>query len=74
MAKVATVKIIVATRITNINNSISMISMRANWHHFYIGLVCQNCLAHSVVLALMTLSMALSNFVKDSIKHDTLGC
>ena len=56
-----------ATHITNINNSLTMISMRVMWHQFYIGLVCQNCFAHSL-LVLMTLFMVLSNFVKGTIR------
>ena len=34
--------------------------MRAMWHHFCIGLICQNCIAHSV-LVLIVLSMILLN-------------
>ena len=56
-----------ATHITNINNSLTMISMRVMWHQFYIGLVCQNFFAHSL-LVLMTLFMVLSNFVKGTIR------
>ena len=40
MTKFATIKLIVATSITNINTSLTIISMRAIWHHFYIGLAC----------------------------------
>ena len=39
---------IVATRITNINNSLIMTSMRAMWHYFYVGLAWQNCFTLSV--------------------------
>ena len=66
MTIVATINLIVVARITNINNSLTIISMRIMSDHFYIGLVCQNCFAHSV-LALMALSLALSNFVKGPI-------
>ena len=45
--------------------------MRIVSDHFYIGLVCQNCFAHSV-LALMALSLALSNFVKGPIRLNTI--
>ena len=38
MTKIATMELIVVTRITNINNSLTMISMGAMWHHFYVGL------------------------------------
>ena len=55
------------THITNINNSLTMITMRVTWHQFYIGLVCQNCFAHSLLI-LMTLFMVLSNFVKGTIR------
>ena len=55
------------THITNINNSLTMITMRVTWHQFYIGLVCQNCFAHSL-LVLMTLFMVLFNFVKVTIR------
>ena len=41
--------------------------MRAMWHHFYIGLVYQNCFDHSL-LVLMALFMVLSNFVKGTIR------
>ena len=64
-------QLVVATRITNITNSLTMISMRFKWYHFYIGLVCQNCFAHSV-LVLMALSMGLSNFVKGPIRSNTI--
>ena len=60
-------QLIMATHITNINNSLTMISMRVMWHHIYIGWVCQNCFAHSV-LVLMALFMVLSNFVKGTIR------
>ena len=50
MTKVATIKLIVAARITNINNSLTMTSMRVMWHQFYIGFVCQNCFALSVLI------------------------
>ena len=53
--------------VTNISNSLTMISMRVMWHHIYVRLVCQNCSAHSV-LVLIALSMALSNFVKGPIR------
>ena len=48
-----------ATRITNVNNSLTMISMTAMLRHFYTGLVCQSWFALSV-LVLIALSMALS--------------
>ena len=64
-------QLVVATRITNITNSLAMISMRVMWHHFYIGLVCQNCFAHSV-LVLMELFMVLSNLMKDPIRSNTI--
>lgn len=48
MTKTATVILILAIRITNINNSLTtMTGMRAMLHHFFIGLICQNCLVHS---------------------------
>ena len=53
-------------RVSNINNLLTMISMRVTWDHFYIRLVCQNWFAHSV-LVLVALSMALSNFVKGPV-------
>ena len=56
-----------ATHITNINNSLNMISMRVMWHEFYIRLVCRNCFAYSL-LVLMALFMVLSNFVKGTIR------
>ena len=71
MTKVAIIKRMVATRITNINNSLTMVRMRVMWHHFYIGLACQNWFAHSV-LVLMALSMSLSNFVKSPIRSNTI--
>ena len=66
-----TIKLIAVTSITNIKNSSTIISMRAMWQHFYIGLACQNCFAHSV-LVLMALSMALSNFVKGLMRSNTI--
>ena len=33
-------KLILETPITNINNFLTMIGMRALWHHFYIELIC----------------------------------
>ena len=33
-------QLIVATCMTSINNSSTVISMRVMWHHFYIGLAC----------------------------------
>ena len=41
MTKVATIKLIVVTHVTDIKNSLSMISIRVVRHHFYIGLVYQ---------------------------------
>ena len=64
-------QVIVTTCITNINNSLTVISMRVMWHLFYIGLVCQKCFAYSV-LVLIALSMALSNFVKGPIRSNTI--
>ena len=63
-------QLIVATRVTNINNSLTII-MRVISHHFYIGLICQNCSAHSV-LVLMVLFMVVSNFVKGPIRLHTI--
>ena len=60
MTKFATVKLILATRITDINNSETKIGMWAVWHHFCLELICQNCFAHSV-LVLIVLSMMLLN-------------
>ena len=57
VTKFATIKLVVTTHATNISNS-TLISMRAMWHYFYIGLACQNCFAH-LVLVLLALSMAL---------------
>ena len=59
MRKFATMELLVATSITNINNLLAMISMRAMRHYFDIGLIYQSCFAHSV-LVLIALSMALS--------------
>ena len=56
-------------RLNNIYNSLTMISKSAMWHHFYIGLVCQNCFAHSV-LVLIALSFGAFYFVKDPIKTE----
>ena len=55
----------------SINNSLTMISRRAMWHHLYIGLAYQNCFSHAV-LVLMALSMALSNFVKGTIRSNAI--
>ena len=51
-----------------------MISMRAMWHHFNIGLVCKNCFAYSVLI-LLAPSIGTFYFVKGPIntEHDTLG-
>ena len=43
-----------------------MISMRDMSHYFYVGLACQNCFAHSV-LVLIAISMALSLPIKKSL-------
>ena len=59
LPKFAAIKLTIATRMTNINNSLTIIRMTAMWHDFYIGLVCQNCFAHSVMV-LVELSMMLS--------------
>ena len=69
--KIYYMKLIVATHIVNISSSLAIISIRAMWCHFYIGLVCQNCFAHSV-LVLITLSKALSKFVKGPIRSKTV--
>ena len=61
-------QLVVATRITNITNSLTMISMRVMWYHFYIGLVCQKCFAHSV-LVLIELFMVLTNFMRSNTRH-----
>ena len=58
MKKIATMKLIAETPVTNAN-SLTMTSMRAVWHHFFIWLVYQNCFAY-LVLVLIALSMALS--------------
>ena len=59
--------------VTNISNLLIMISMRDMWHHFYTGLVCQNCFAYSVlVLIALSVSVALSNFVKGPIRSNTI--
>ena len=63
-------QLIVETHITNIKNSLTMI-MGVMWHHFYIGLVCQNCFAHSL-LVLMVLFMVLSNFAMGPIRSNTI--
>ena len=57
--KFATIKLTIATRMANIKNSLTLTRMTAMWHHFYIGLVCQNCFAHSVMV-LVEHSMMLS--------------
>ena len=57
--------------VTIINNSLTMISSRVMGHHFYIGLVCQNCFPHSV-LVIIALSMAFSNFVKGPLRSNTM--
>ena len=64
-------QLIVAPCINNINNSLTMISMRVTWHDFYTGLVCQNCFAHSLLVS-MVLFMALSNFLKRLIRSNTM--
>ena len=63
------IKLIVVPLITDINKLVTMNSMRANLIHFYIGLVCQNCFAHSV-LVLIALSFGAFYFVKDPIKTE----
>ena len=57
--------------LTMINNSLTMISIRVRWHHVCLGMVCQNCVAH-FVLVLMVLSLALSNFVKGPIRSNKM--
>ena len=64
-------QLVMATRMSNINNSSTMISMRVMWHHFYIGLACQNCFAYPV-LVLVVRFMVLSNFMNGLIKSNTI--
>ena len=68
MTKVATVKLIVATRITNINNSGTMISY-VTPYLYKVGM--SKLFAHSV-LVLMAPSMALSNFLNGPIRSNTV--
>ena len=39
------------------NNLLTMTSIRAMWHYIYIGLICQNCFAHSVLVWIKILFM-----------------
>ena len=55
----------------HLNNSLTKISLRVIWQHFYTGLVCQNCFAHSV-LVLLVFSVAVFYFVKGPIRSNTI--
>ena len=87
MTQVAIIKLIVVTRITNISNSYVndvtpfpyvvrfystfLYSTSKLFCSFSVGIVRQNCFAHSM-LVLMALFMALSNIVKGPIRSNTI--
>ena len=70
MTKVATMKLIVATPITIISKSLTMISMRVVTPFLYRAGLPKN-FTHSL-LVLMALSMVLSNFVKGPMRSNTI--